>query len=85
MLLSLRYNSHIDYFPSFLADATLTFETELVSLKKRAVEEIFVRTIRFLAVPVAVVISVYYLYDKYKKSPTKKDLKEERKGKKKRH
>ena len=67
------------------ADATLTFETELVSLKKRAVEEVFMRTIRFLAVPVAVVISIYYLYDKYRKAPTKRDLKGDKRGKKKKH
>jgi len=65
-------------------DATLTFDTELVSLKKKPIEEVIFRTLRFLAIPVSVLYVVYYLYGKFQKLPTKKELKEEkRRGKKK--
>lgn len=70
--------------PTIPAEATLTFETELVSLKKKPIEEVIFKTLRFLAIPVAVIWVVYYLYGKFQKLPTKKELKEEkRRGKKK--
>ena len=80
-----RFQKFLFHCHFISADATLTFETELVSLKKRAGEQIIVRVIRFLAVPMAVIISIFYLYDKYKKAPTKKELKGDRRGKKKKH
>lgn len=61
------------------AQATLTFETELVALNKKPIEEVILRTLRFLAAPVAVIWAVYYLYNRYQKLPTKRELKEERK------
>lgn len=70
--------------PVIPAEATLTFETELVALKKKPMDEVIFRTLKFLAAPVAVILAVYYMYSKYQKLPTKRELKEERKrGKKK--
>ena len=60
------------------AEATLTFETELVSLEKKSAEESFFKLLRFFAWPAAIVVAIYYVYDRYKKTPTKKELKEER-------
>lgn len=55
-----------------------------MALKKKPIEEVIFRTLRFLAIPVAVIWVVYYLYGKFQKLPTKKEMKEEkRRGKKK--
>ena len=64
------------------ADATLLFETELVSIQKSggASSIDFQALLQLLAVPAVIMYIIYYLYDKYKKEPTKKDLKEEKKS-----
>ncbi len=60
---------------------------ELVGLQKKTLEESVLTLLRFLAWPAAFCVAIYYVYDRYKKAPTKRELKEEmRRGKKgKRH
>jgi len=56
------------------ADATLTFETELMSLnKKSAASDLFFRILRFLVVPVGIICAVYYVYNKNRKVPSKRE------------
>ena len=64
------------------ADATLTFETELVSVQKQGGTDDYnvFGLVQFVAVPAGILLLVYYIYDKYRKAPTKKELKEERRG-----
>jgi len=57
-----------------LADATLTFETELMSIqKKSAVPDILFRILRFLVIPVGIICAVYYVYTKNRRVPSKRE------------
>ena len=47
--------------------------------------EFFYKLINFLYVPVAVALVIYYMHSKYKGAPSKKDLKQEKKSRKKRN
>lgn len=72
--------------PTIPAGATLTFETELVALEKKPFDkEVIFRTLKFFAIPAAVLYGIYYLYSKYQKLPTKRELKEERRRAKKKN
>ena len=56
------------------ADATLTFDTELMSLhKKSAVPDLLFRIVRFLVIPLGIICAVYYVYSKNRKAPTKRE------------
>ncbi|XP_041362166.1 FK506-binding protein 2-like isoform X2 [Gigantopelta aegis] len=69
--------------PVIPADATLIFELELMSLKKKSFEQSILKTAQFLAVPALIVYVIYYLYDKYKKeTQTQGRTKEDKRGKK---
>ncbi|XP_046350971.1 FK506-binding protein 2-like [Haliotis rufescens] len=71
--------------PVIPPDATLTFETELVSLKKKSSDESILKTLQFLAMPALVFYVLYYLYDKYKKETAQNTTKSDKaKGKKRR-
>ncbi|KAK6167775.1 hypothetical protein SNE40_021726 [Patella caerulea] len=51
--------------PQIPPDATLIFETELMSLKHKGVEDILFKTLRFLSIPALILYVIYYLYNKY--------------------
>jgi len=54
--------------PTIPPDATLVFQTELVSIQKRgAGDDWFYRILRFVLVPAAIVSAVYYIYTRTKK------------------
>ena len=58
----------------FVADATLTFETELMSIhKKSATPDIVFRILRFLIVPIGIICAVYYVYNRNRKTPSKRE------------
>ncbi|KAK7489218.1 hypothetical protein BaRGS_00019596, partial [Batillaria attramentaria] len=68
------------YPPTIPEDATLTFETELVDLRKRPFNFPVMQTIQLLSVPALVLYILYYLYDRYKKEAS--ETKESKKSKK---
>ncbi|XP_078615045.1 uncharacterized protein LOC144884073 [Branchiostoma floridae x Branchiostoma japonicum] len=68
--------------PVIPPQATLTFDTELVTIDRVSSADTVLSFLSFAAVPLAVLGFVYYLYNKASTAPTKKDLKEERKNKK---
>ena len=73
---------------SFSGDATLIFETELMDIKKKSIDESVINLVRFLTYPVAAALIIYYVYQKYKNTPqqpSKRELKEEKRRNKKRH
>jgi len=66
----------------FIADATLTFETELVAVNK-ASPDIAFRVLRFFVLPFGAVFIVYYIYSKNRKgAPSKRDGRESLRRKK---
>jgi len=80
---SLAYG-HQGHPPTIPADATLTFETELVSINKKPAPDILFRVLRILVIPFCVVCAIYYVYTKVRKAPTKREIREStRRGKKK--
>jgi len=64
----------------FLASATLTFDTELISINKKPTEEILLRVFRFFILPVAVICAVFFMYNKFKKDPQQKKRSDGRGG-----
>ncbi|XP_077990753.1 peptidyl-prolyl cis-trans isomerase FKBP1A-like [Glandiceps talaboti] len=72
--------------PLIPPNAKLIFETQLRALKKQTYEEKILPHIKFISVPIAVGLFMYYLYDKVKKAPSEKDVKkaEKKASKKKR-
>ncbi|XP_013405821.1 FK506-binding protein 2 [Lingula anatina] len=66
--------------PVIPGGATLHFDTELVGLTKKTVEGKLLKTLQFLLIPAAVLMLLYYLYERLSQAPAK----EEKKSKKKR-
>ena len=57
-----------------VADAKLTFETELMSLrKKNETPDLLFRVLRFLVIPFGIICAVYYVYNKNRKVPSKRE------------
>ncbi|XP_025091004.1 FK506-binding protein 2-like [Pomacea canaliculata] len=66
--------------PAIPEQATLTFETELISLQKKAFNLPIMKTVQLMAIPLFIVYVAYYLYDRYKKETA--ETKETKKSKK---
>ena len=68
----MQFTWHLVYI--CVADATLTFETELMSVhKKSAAPDILFRILRFFIIPVGIICAVYYVYNKNRKAPGKRE------------
>lgn len=68
------------YPPAIPEEATLTFETELMSLQKKSFDFPLMQTLQFLSIPAIILYIAYYLYDRYKKEAS--ETKETKKSKK---
>lgn len=79
------FSSKFVAFVPFTAHATLTFETELLAVQRPSIPFNLVGTLQLLAWPAAGCLLIYYLYERYQKAPTKKELREERRSRKKKH
>jgi hypothetical protein len=64
-----------------VADATLTFETELIAINKASPDILF-RVLRFFVIPFGVVFVVYYIYSKKGKTLSKREARDSTRRKK---